>query len=146
MNDEIFRGLIHTALATNENSFKEGEDLDEDLKDKDFTQEDFSPSAIAFLKSYVSSFVAAFPRFCKCPDPYRTYQWNPNEGTLWDYIGHDLWLNTCGHGSGFWDGDWEEVIGKKLSAWCDNQGDIEIYPGDDGLIYVSGKENYGETE
>lgn len=29
--------------------------------------------------------------------------------------GHDFWLTRNGHGAGFWDGDWPEEIGKRLT-------------------------------
>jgi hypothetical protein len=37
----------------------------------------------------------------------RTY--DPNEGTIWSYAGHDAWLSACGHGTGFWDRDLGEL-------------------------------------
>jgi hypothetical protein len=56
-------------------------------------------------------------------------------------IGKDLWLTRNGHGSGFWDGDWPEVIGEKLTAYCHAIGQREAYLGDDGLIYFVGFES-----
>ncbi len=48
--------------------------------------------------------------------------------------GHDFWLTRCGHGVGFWDRDLEEV-GDKLTEACDKFGNVDLYVGDDGLIY-----------
>jgi hypothetical protein len=31
--------------------------------------------------------------------------YDPSEGTVWDYFGHDAWLSATGAGSGFWDRD-----------------------------------------
>lgn len=50
--------------------------------------------------------------------------------------GHDFWLTRCGHGTGFWDrglGD----IGDKLSEAAAAFENVDIYLGDDGLIYGS---------
>lgn len=53
--------------------------------------------------------------------------------TLGD-AGHDFWLTRCGHGAGFWDrglGD----LGDRLSDACDPYGNVDLYLGDDGMIY-----------
>ena len=49
-----------------------------------------------------------------------------------------------------WVGGWvssfwaccEESVGNALSDWCRKHGDIELYVGDDQLIYIFGKEDY----
>jgi len=56
--------------------------------------------------------------------------------------GHDFWLTRCGHGAGFWDGDWEKDIGETLTKASKSFGEIELYLGDDGFIYgMGGVEN-----
>jgi hypothetical protein len=37
------------------------------------------------------------------------------DGLDLEQIGHDFWLTRNGHGCGFWDGDYEEEIGEKLT-------------------------------
>ena len=49
--------------------------------------------------------------------------------------GHDFWLTRNGHGAGFWDGDWDEDIGLRLTEASDVYGSVDLYVGDDGLIY-----------
>lgn len=49
--------------------------------------------------------------------------------------GHDFWLTRNGHGAGFWDGDWPEDAGKILTAASKVYGSVDLYVGDDGLIY-----------
>lgn len=49
--------------------------------------------------------------------------------------GHDFWLTRCGHGSGFWDGDWKEPAAIKLTDAAHEFGNVDLYVGDDGLIY-----------
>ena len=51
------------------------------------------------------------------------------------HAAHDLWLTRNHHGCGFWDGDYEEKKGKRLTAYCDQLGELTPYEGDDGLIY-----------
>ena len=49
--------------------------------------------------------------------------------------GHDFWLTRCGHGAGFWDGDWPEPQAAQLTAAAERFGNVDLYVGDDGLIY-----------
>lgn len=50
---------------------------------------------------------------------------------------HDFWLTRCGHGAGFWDGDWPEPMGAQLTAIAKSFGECNLYAGDDGKIYLS---------
>lgn len=52
-----------------------------------------------------------------------------------ELAGHDFWLTRNGHGAGFWDGDWEDEIGKRLTEASDVYGSVDLYVGDDGLVY-----------
>lgn len=49
--------------------------------------------------------------------------------------GHDFWLTRCGHGAGFWDGDWPEPYAKQLTDAAHAFGNVDLYVGDDGEIY-----------
>ena len=49
--------------------------------------------------------------------------------------GHDFWLTRNHHGCGFWDGDWPEPLGERLTAAAHAYGEVYLYVGDDGLIY-----------
>jgi len=49
--------------------------------------------------------------------------------------GHDFWLTRNGHGCGFWDGDWPEEVGARLTASSKLFGEVYLYVGDDGKIY-----------
>jgi len=50
-------------------------------------------------------------------------------------IGHDFWLTRNGHGAGFWDGDYPDDIGDKLTEIADKFRELHIYVGDDGKLY-----------
>ena len=66
-------------------------------------------------------------------------------GLLWDYLdqpnaswhqlGVDFWFTRCGHGCGFWDRGMGE-LGDKLTDIAHYCGAVDIYEGDDGLLYV----------
>lgn len=49
--------------------------------------------------------------------------------------GHDLWLTCNRHGAGFWDGDYPEPLGTKLTEAAHAFGERDWYVGDDGLVY-----------
>ena len=51
--------------------------------------------------------------------------------------GHDFWLTRNHHGAGFWDGDWGKA-GKRLTKAAHAFGMVNLYVGDDGLIYQEG--------
>jgi hypothetical protein len=52
-----------------------------------------------------------------------------------EYAGHDFWLTRNGHGAGFWDRGLGE-IGKRLTEVSKQYGTVDLYIGDDGLIYA----------
>jgi hypothetical protein len=54
---------------------------------------------------------------------------NPQRG------GHDFWLTRNGHGAGFWDGDWPDDVGERLTDAAHRYGEVNLYVGDDGKIY-----------
>jgi hypothetical protein len=56
-------------------------------------------------------------------------------GSNVEQAGHDFWLTRNYHGAGFWDGDWEDDIGAKLTEASHGFGSVDLYIGDDGLIY-----------
>ena len=52
-------------------------------------------------------------------------------------MGHDLALTRNGHGSGFWDGGWDdfgEDVGDKLTKMAKALGEVNVYRQDDGKI------------
>ena len=53
-----------------------------------------------------------------------------------DSAGHDFWLTRNHHGAGFWDGDWEEEMGEKLTEASRKCGESNLYVGDDGQLYI----------
>jgi hypothetical protein len=56
--------------------------------------------------------------------------------TAIERAGHDFWLTRNGHGAGFWDGDWPEDVGERLTAASKTFGECFLYVGDDGRIHL----------
>ena len=53
----------------------------------------------------------------------------------YDRAAHDFWFTRNGHGCGFWDGDWPEPQANWLTDMAKAYGSVDVYEGDDGLIY-----------
>ncbi len=50
--------------------------------------------------------------------------------------GHDFWLTRNRHGAGFWDGDYPDDVGRRLTEAAHVCGSSDLYVGDDGRLYV----------
>lgn len=56
--------------------------------------------------------------------------------TLGSQLEHDYVMTRNHHGVGFWEkSDWEPIYGEALTQICHEMGEIEVYVGDDGLVY-----------
>jgi hypothetical protein len=51
--------------------------------------------------------------------------------------GRDFWFTRCGHGCGFWDGDWPKAVGGFLTFHAMHAGNRDVYLGDDKKVYLS---------
>jgi hypothetical protein len=52
-----------------------------------------------------------------------------------EQLGHDIWLSRNHHGDGFFDRGYDDDIEKKLMDSAHKIGSVDIYLGDDGLLY-----------
>ena len=52
-----------------------------------------------------------------------------------EQLGHDIWLSRNGHGAGFFDRGYDDDIEKILMDSAHKIGSVDIYLGDDGLLY-----------
>ena len=90
--------------------------------DTNYNASDLAPETLERMKADCAAF--------------RAQNWESISGNL-SSAGHDFWLTRCGHGCGFWDGDWPENVGEELTEACRLWGDVDLYIGDDGRIYAS---------
>jgi hypothetical protein len=59
-------------------------------------------------------------------------------GDPYEQLAHDYVLTRMGAGVGFWEtSDWDAQMGDVMTRLCKDQGTLETYEGDDGLIYVT---------
>jgi len=54
-----------------------------------------------------------------------------------EHAGRDFWYTRNGHGCGFWDGDWPEADGEKLTDIAKGFSESGVYVGDDGKLWLS---------
>jgi hypothetical protein len=52
-----------------------------------------------------------------------------------EQVAHDFWLTRNRHGAGFWDGDYLESIGNKLTEIAHSFGEVNLYVAADMRIY-----------
>ena len=48
--------------------------------------------------------------------------------------GHDFWLTRARHGAGFWDGDWPEPHGDRLTKLSEKFGEVCVTVDDDTTL------------
>lgn len=121
-NATFLRAYIVAALWSSTD--EHGEPLD-----AVFSPDDVAPECLAAMRASCDDFIKANES-----DLLEYCERTGNE----EWAGHDFWLTRNRHGAGFWDrglGD----LGKRLSDAAKVYGSVDLYAGDDGLIY-------GETE
>jgi hypothetical protein len=95
-----------------------------------FSADDLAPECLESMRADCDDFIASNEAdlIAYCLE-MRSEQWSGEERA-----GHDFWLTRNGHGAGFWDrglGD----LGERLADAASVYGGVDLYPGDDGLIY-----------
>lgn len=112
-------------------------DGDNNPLDDEHDRDDIAPETLAKMESDCLAFYVANKAHIHCegaplaPDTEGPSAWR--EAAM---AGHDFWLTRCGHGVGFWDGDWPKHHATVLDAAATAFGNVDLYVGDDGLIYA----------
>lgn len=105
--------------------------------DENYTTDDLAPEALARIIADCKRFQEENSEFIACdnlkPFPHQYHQYSAHE-----HAGHDFWLTRCGHGAGFWDGDWKEPAATELTDTAHDFGNQDLCVGDDGKLYLSG--------
>jgi hypothetical protein len=118
--DKFTLAYIECALwSTNDESNEQGGEP----FDANYGIEDIAPEALEKIKADCDKFQA------------------DNETLLseldLEQSGHDFWLTRNRHGAGFWDGDYNKALGDALTDASHKFGEVDLYLGDDGMIYQS---------
>lgn len=114
----FIQGYIECAFwASNDNA----DDSGGEPLDRNYTPEiDLSPESKAGMVRDCTDFVQANSEDLDDVDP--------------EQAGHDFWLTRNRHGVGFWDRGLG-ALGERLTQASRAYGEVDLYVGDDGLIY-----------
>lgn len=128
--DNFTRGYIVAALwSTNDESTPEGgEPLDKNYDVEDLASETLD-CIVADCEKFQRDNAADLVLYAEMMRKY-----DPSQGTIDEYAGHDFWLTRNGHGAGFWDRGLGDV-GDRLTKASKPYGSCDLYVGDDGKVY-----------
>lgn len=111
--DEMTDAYVETALWASTDD--DGESLDQR-----FTADDIHPDTLAQMRADCADFLRG----------------NADDiGEQYGRAGHDFWLTRNRHGAGFWDGDWPNDVGQRLTNASHPYGSYDLYVGDDGKLH-----------
>jgi len=128
VNDDFLAGYIEVALAfTNDESDESGGDP----IDQNYSADDISPELMKKMVEDCQNFLH------QCGHLITDENCLYKGCSAMSYAGHDFWLTRCGHGCGFWDGDWAEPAATTLTEVSQGEdfGECWLEVGDDGKIY-----------
>lgn len=141
--EELTRAYIEAALwSSTDNSIEPGGPSHPDSNggdplDKNYSIEDLAPSCLLAMKRDCEKFVAENSKDILAA----LVSYKRADQQSLTHVGHDFWLTAAGHGCGFWDGDLPEELGERLTEASKKFHSTDLYVGDDGMIYLAGREN-----
>lgn len=125
----FFRAYVGTAL------WSSTDDDDEPL-DRERDESNLAPETLDSMLQDCAAFYMANSEHIHCDGAPLSQEFDGSiaarEAAM---AGHDFWLTRCGHGAGFWDGDWPEPAASVLDAAARQAGNVDLYIGDDGQIH-----------
>jgi len=114
---------------------KYGIHVDDVPLDREHDESDLSDELRAAMKADCAAFYAANSELIHSDGaPLANDMDGPISKRESAMAGHDFWLTRCGHGAGFWDGDWPDDIGETLTQACKAFGNVDLYVSDQGEI------------
>lgn len=129
--EHFLRGYVTAALwsSSDESDESGGEPLDRNYSESDIaagTMRRMRMECMRFFKANRADLV----EYCI------QRRIDPSQGTCMDYAGHDFWLSSNGHGSGFFDRyDVDKVLRDRLQNASKHAHGLDLYVGDDGEIH-----------
>lgn len=127
--DSMFQAYVTCALWSSTDGETE--------LDANYDVGDIDDATLTQMRADCDAFYAAMSKHIHCDDAplARDFEGSiaAREAAM---AGHDFWLTRCGHGAGFWDGDWPEPHADALTEAAKSFGNVELYVGDDGKIYA----------
>ncbi|QBI99846.1 hypothetical protein SEA_THREERNGTARJAY_226 [Mycobacterium phage ThreeRngTarjay] len=100
--------------------------------DENYSLEDISPEYVEHVRAELSEVVAQHPLAVRMYLNAREY--DPGQGTVSAYFGHDFYLTREHHGAGFWDRGLGE-LGEYLSRIAHSYGSAdELHDNGEGML------------
>ena len=136
--DEFLDAYVTAALWS---STDNADDSGGEPLDRNYDESDMAPETLAKMRTDCAAFLAhrLGGRLIAIAERLEAEsRWSLPSGagcSVMRYAGHDLWLTRNGHGCGYWDGDWPKGIAEGLEKLAHEFGEVDLYVGDDGLIY-----------
>jgi hypothetical protein len=129
-SEAFFTHMMVTALWSSTDDSDTPLDAEHDI-------DDVHPDTLARLRSEAVAFYQANREHIHCVDaPLARDMDGSSYKREAAMAGHDYWLTRCGHGAGFWDGDWPEPAATVLDNASKASGNVDLYVGDDGMIHA----------
>ncbi|MGV1943563.1 hypothetical protein ACQZ5D_24050 [Agrobacterium sp. 22-211-1] len=114
-----------------------GEDCEGDALDTNHDISDLAPATLESMLADCARFYDANKEHIHCDGAPVAGDFEGSIAALEAAMaGHDFWLTRCGHGAGFWNGDWPEPAASPLDKASKEFGEVDLIVGDDGQIYA----------
>lgn len=124
--DSFTQGYIEAMFFTSTGYPENGE-----LEEADVSQ--LSPEAWQMIREDCAKFQADNATLLEAAIEHGADTTNAYDDS---YAGHDFWYNRNGHGVGYWCRELGDA-GGKLDVACKAYRELDMYRGDDGLIYLT---------
>lgn len=115
----VLQHYVHAALWSSVNIDNE----EEEFLDENYSIDDIDEGVLKRMVIDIHNFIKENDDAIK------------QSGMSDEQLGHDLWLTRNGHGAGFWDRGYDEVISEKLTSAAMKMGGFDLYVGDDGKLH-----------
>jgi hypothetical protein len=125
--DEFTKAYVEAALWS---TMDASDDAGGDHLDANYSAEHIAPETLERIKADCAKFQELYGHLLTSDNMRRR-----SEASVEASAGHDFWLTRAGHGAGFWDGDWEKLVGEILTDASKSFGEMELEIGDDGRIH-----------
>lgn len=125
--DDFVMGYTNTMLWS---STDLGDDGDDTSLDSNYDEGDISEESMAQINKDCQEFIDITGEYITDDN----YIGRSDGSSIESRAGHDFWLTRCGHGAGFWDGDWKDH--ELLTSTSKKFGNLDPYVGDDGKIHI----------
>lgn len=111
----------------------EDEKNDQSFSDLNFDRDDVADISLVSVSREVIDFIGSNWADCLLYSESRDF--DPSQGSVWSYLGHDLALTREHHGAGFWDRGLGE-LGDRLTEACKPYGEFNMSISCDGVVYI----------